>query len=223
MIVSFSKQFIFIHNPKCAGTSLREIFNDYNPAGLLFNSNQELDIYRVENAELLRSGDEQQRALSLKTHDTIMDAQEVLSDSTFTQFFKFGFVRNPWDREVSHYHFIRSWQEHRFHLQVMALNTFDDYVNWRSDNPELYDMSQHKYFLDKEGNLLMDYIGRYESLSDCIRLITQKLGISVIEVPHLNQSIHEDYRSHFTDDSADKIARLHETDIKLFNYCFENN
>ena len=52
MIICDSRQFVFIHNPKCAGTSVRSALQPYDSTGLLFARHDTWNGYKVETTHL---------------------------------------------------------------------------------------------------------------------------------------------------------------------------
>src|SRR5262245_1566241 len=82
----------------------------------------------------------------------------------FESYFKFGFVRNPWDRVVSLY-------ERTEALQLRNEMSFEQFVDWiQYSSATCVHSSPHRYqldwFVDANGNLLADFIGRFERLDE---------------------------------------------------------
>lgn len=187
MIISASKRFIFIHNPKAAGTSIRRALSPWDTG----------------------------RGVRAKTkHETI---NEFLTRTQYdiSGYFVFGFVRNPWDRFSSFYHFLKGRSE-----QYPEINTVRD-VNelaQRIDEPWLRNrysiQPQHQYF-----NKRVNFIGRYEELSTTIPYISKKLGVP-IKIGHANKSANRKYVTLFTDEGREIIAGRYAKDIKLYGYTF---
>ena len=101
-----------------------------------------------------------------------------MDDRLFDRFFKFGFVRNPWDWQVSLYHFIRQRASHPQHDLVLAMGGFPEFLKWRveSFSPENL---QNTFLADAEGRLLVDFIGRFETLREDFLHLMEHLGKSV--------------------------------------------
>lgn len=94
----------------------------------------------------------------------------------FETYFKFGFVRNPWDRVVSLY-------ERAEGLQFRNTMSFDEFVDWiqYSSSTCLYPTPhrhQLDWFVDPSGNVLADFIGKFERLDEDWAFVAQKLGIA---------------------------------------------
>ncbi|MEY4195881.1 MAG: hypothetical protein RLZZ226_2249, partial [Pseudomonadota bacterium] len=78
---------------------------------------------------------------------------------------------------------------------------------------------QSEMITDANGKLLVDFLGRYESLAADFDRIRDKLGIAE-RLPHVNKSQHEDYRNYYNDHTRDLVAEHFQTDIALFGYEF---
>ena len=159
-------------------------------------------------------------------HAKIIAAKEMLPQELFDQLFKFAFVRNPWDLQVSSYHHIRRERPH-----LMAhINNFEQFINWKLDPERPYQFhidtsieQQSDYLIDLHGKLLTDFIGRYENLSDDFNTICNKIGIKTAVLPHRRKATDrdKDYRSYYTDALAGKVAAHFQQDIELLGYSFE--
>ena len=105
----------------------------------------------------------------------------------FQQLFKFAFVRNPWDLQVSSYHHLR---RERPHL-LAEHSEFGDFLRWKLNPGRPYQFHidtslecQSDYVTDLRGELIVDYIGRYETLHEDFAEICQRIGIGPVTLPH---------------------------------------
>jgi hypothetical protein len=136
----------------------------------------------------------------------------------FSSFFKFGFVRNPWDRVVSLY-------ERTEPLQVKDKMTFEQFVDWiEYSSATCIHSSPHRYqldwFVDGSGNILADFIGRFERFENDWAVIAQKLGITK-SLPHVRANPRpRPYTDYYTDRTRDVIGKKFEVDIAYFGYKF---
>ena len=111
----------------------------------------------------------------------------MLPKQFYDSLFKFAFVRNPWDLQVSSYHHI---QRERPHLLKEA-ETFDAFLRRKFDpeRPWQYHIDtsitpQSDYLVDLKGNLIVDFIGKYETLQQDFTHCCQVIDIPTIELPH---------------------------------------
>lgn len=143
-----------------------------------------------------------------------------LPPGVFESCFRFSFVRNPWDWQVSLYHWYRDHPEHRMHEMVRKMS-FDDYAEWRADTPPIY--YQLSYLMDEKGELLVDYVGRFENLQNDFSEICSKIGVrSELQEVNITRSRQKrDYRAYFTDRSRELIGETYARDVDFFGYSFE--
>jgi len=150
----------------------------------------------------------------------------LLSDTKKRDYFAFGFVRNPWDRMVSLYHFRcqKDNQNHKFDQQrlidlgfekclltgILGINT----PPW--DQPSLNMTNDAMTWLDG-----CDYIGRYESLQSDFDIISDRIGIERKQLPHTNSSKHQDYREYYSQEMIEYVAETHSRTIETFGYVFD--
>lgn len=167
-------------------------------------------------------------------HIMVRDYQIVYKKSEFQDYFKFTFVRNPWDRLVSAYHYLReggfnSSDEIWAKNNLLRYKDFDDFTrNWvNRDNiySMLHFIPQHNFVcLPNRLEPVVDYIGRLENIKNDFDYIKQRLGIST-ELIHYNdsQSRVTDYKTYYTQETIEIVATAYKEDIKLFNYTFDNS
>ena len=161
---------------------------------------------------------------TLLLHAKARDARKELTPEAFDAFFKFAFVRNPWDLQVSMYHFILREPEAPRHDEVKALGSFDAFVEWVLATAEPYPKGitkfQSEMISDSDGKLLVDFIGRYETLSRDYAEVCKRVGIDA-PLPHLNKSVHRDYRSYYNARTRALVEQHFKSDIELFGYSFD--
>jgi len=206
MLVSKSNKIVFVHIQKTGGSSVREILR----------------------AQL---GDSEE--VGFKHDWACWHYKEIPG---WDECFKFAFVRNPWDRLVSWYSMIvqnkvllnqsrnRLWE-----YVIREANTFDEFI--RNCTLEIDDFDGRKGFLynqldyltDNDGNLLVDFIGKYETFEDSMQYVMRSLRLTGDAVfTHENRSKHKHYSSYYTEDLKNIVAERYAKDIKYFGYTFES-
>jgi len=150
----------------------------------------------------------------------------MLPKEVFERLFKFAFVRNPWDLQVSSYHHIR-----RERPQYLGGNeSFETFLRWKLDPERPYqyhvDTSielQSDYLIDLHGNIIVDFIGRYEELQQDFETACRRIGIPTPTLPHRRQAKdrNKDYRRYYTDDTATLVADHFRRDIEILQYSFD--
>ena len=170
-------------------------------------------------------------------HMTIDQYQLVFSRNEFKTYFKFAFVRNPWDRLVSAYHFMKEggfgaddqkWAE----KNLAEYHDFGDFVkgwlnrkNIQSPSSVVHFLPQFKFVCTKDNVPAVDFIGYFENLEEDMAYIRDRLGISGRELLFLNKtrSRRQDYRSYYTEETKNIVADVYREDVRIFGYDFENN
>lgn len=155
---------------------------------------------------------------------------QQLDPEKFQRYFKFTFVRNPWDRAVSAYTYLAkggsaaSEDDRHWAAFVNQFDSFDDFVcQWM--NPENVMRNalftpQLVFLRDSFGQLNIDFVGRFEHLQHDFDSVARKLGVNS-ELPHLNQSRSASYHRFYTDRSRKIVADVYAQDIAEFNYQFD--
>lgn len=217
MLLSIRYKFLFVHIAKTGGTSIRAALSPYKWK----------DPYRIPLflCSRMSSLSHHRLACKLPRHAKAIAAYEMLPRELFNELFKFAFVRNPWDLQVSSYHHI---QRERPNL-LKDIGNFEDFLHWKLDpsrRPYQYiiDTSielQSDYLIDLNGNIIVDFIGRYERLEEDFQEACTRIGITPPRLPHKRQARDRTtYQKYYTDETAELIARHFKRDIKMFGYTF---
>ena len=208
MIISKSHNFIFVHIPKTGGSSIHAVLNQYRWKAPL----------PVRAA--WRFGLRKYRPFyyGIPGHAKALEIREMLPSEIFDTFFRFAFVRNPWALQVSMYHFILQ-SSHRDTKVVSSKSGFREYVHWLRDKPE-YDL-QSDFVTDENGELLVDYIGRLETIQEDFTSICDAIGVSKIYLPVKNISSHAGYKKYYDDETIEIIGNMYARDIERFGYIFD--
>jgi hypothetical protein len=212
MLLSHYKRFYFIHVPKSAGMSVRK--------ALLPECVQNGPLWKIYNPlahwVLGRTLGSYRDRVPFTKHVT---AQDQLKLSGYLKdYFGFSFVRNPWDREVSLYHYILKADDHHRGRVVRSLGSFENYIYWRKRLSK--DRPQTRWTHDAAGHQLVNFIGRYERLTDDFAEVCKIVGITVT-LGRENATRHKDYRCYYSDETAEIVASLYHNDCRVFGYTFD--
>lgn len=149
----------------------------------------------------------------------------------FRNYYKFAFTRNPWDRIVSSFHFLkkggvtkhdRAWA----HKNLKDYDDFESFVldlrskkvakrvlSWRHFKP------QYEYLCIRGTKIAVNYVGSMENIDEDFKKVSNKIGVNST-LGHLNKSKHKSYKDYFNDRTRNIVAKLYKNDIDLFNYKF---
>jgi hypothetical protein len=218
MLLSLKYNFLFVHIAKTGGTSIRDSLWRYKWA----------DPYRIPQFLCSRLSEMTGHKIGAKfpRHAKLIAAKEMLPADVFDRLFKFAFVRNPWDLQVSSYHHIR---RERPHL-ITHIDSFEGFLRWKFDParaPQYHaDMSielQSDYLVDLHGQRIVDFVGRYEVLVEDFEEACRRIGIRCPELRHSRRAVdrRKDYRGYFNDATAELVAEHYRQDIEAFGYVFD--
>ena len=82
------------------------------------------------------------------------------------------------------------------------------------------DAYQVNQLCDAQGKLLMDYVGKLETLDEDWKFICERIGIPHVELPRKNVSVKRPYTDYYTPETRDLVARHWAQEIELFGYTF---
>jgi hypothetical protein len=151
-------------------------------------------------------------------------------------YFKFTFVRNPWGRLYSAFTYFNkttSSTAHRDHRwasqQLQGIHSFNEFVLALANDEYRRKIKQYDHFRDQidwlmyHDRIAMDYIGRFERLSDDFQHICHKIGVKC-KLPHLNPSVPPgtDYKKAYTASMVEIVGDMYRQDIKLLGYRFDD-
>lgn len=209
MLISDSHEFIFVQMRKVASSSMQSILLPLclpPPRGRLAHLRSRARLQWNYQKHCFR------------THDDILAARKRMPEEVFNRYFKFAFVRNPWERLLSEYHYILSRPEHGRHRRVAGLDGFQAFIRMQIPRRDAYQLNM---LCDSKGNLLMDFVGKLENLEADWRTVCETIGIPFQSLPHRNVSEHVSYRESYDQASIDLVARYWAEEIELFGYSFE--
>ncbi len=217
MLISLKYKFLFVHIAKTGGTSIRVALRRYK-----WNDPYRIPLFICSRMSALFA---HKLACKIPRHAKVITAYEMLPRELFNSLFKFAFVRNPWDLQVSSYHHIK--RERPYLLK--GIDTFEEFLLWKLDPNRPYhyiiDTSiqlQSDYLIDLEGNVLVDFIGRYESLHEDFDEACKRIGIKTPKLPHKRRAADRShYKEYYTDKTAELIAEHFRKDIEMFGYSFD--
>jgi len=157
-------------------------------------------------------------------HLTALELRDRLGDRRWADRFSFGFVRNPWDRVVSHYHYrVKTNQtglgDRPIPFEEWVVRAYGEQDPAYCDQPKMF-MPQFRWLCDHEDRQIVDFVGRFERLHDDFAEVARRIGIEA-SLPHLKRSVHRDFRELYSAETRDLIGRRFEGDIERYGYRFE--
>jgi len=208
MPISHKHKVIFVHIPKTGGGSIEQalgVWGSSNRGG----TKKDSDI-------LYGYGTDPNAALQ---HLTASEINALVPAAVYEAYFKFSVVRNPFDRLVSEY-----WWQKKEGMKLFFKEFLLKEVLPKKEEQKHY-MDQYKFITDENGNVIVDFVARFETLSDDIKYIFHRVGINkrlkyVHRVKSLNWGRYSDY---YDKETLDLVAKLYSKDIEFFSYKAESN
>lgn len=157
------------------------------------------------------------------TYRTFQQAQSYLFDS----YYKFCFVRNPFDRLVSAYEYLKKGGNQNSDLYFKNLidekyPTFDSFVLNYLDHDKIHSQlllkPQYVFIFNEKDECMVDFIGRFENINNDFDVISKKLNI-VTELKKTNSSDRVSYVAYYQNsDVKNKVVKLYRKDFELLGY-----
>lgn len=127
--------------------------------------------------------------------------------------FSFAFVRNPMERFLSacNYNNISDYEG----LSTSIIKNPDWVSKYNVHNVEHF-FTQSHFITDWEGNIIVDFLGRYENLKEDIeRLKLENIDLSGYEV---SEPLSKNYNTILTDKTRSNIRSIYKEDFELLKY-----
>jgi len=205
MLLSHTKKCIFIHIPKNAGSSIQQSLTPpLNDSTIITGLNDD-DIF---------------------FHATMRQMYQKYGNK-LDSYFKFSIVRNPWDRMWSFYRFtlnrwptaIKGYDFKKFLLEFpsnMPLSHLPHESILRTQ-----ERSQLDWLTDENGVLIVDYIGKYETLNEDFTKICKKLNVINTTLKWIRKVDGEHYSTVYDNETIEFIEKNYKKDIDMFGYQYE--
>lgn len=228
MIISHKYKFIFIKTKKTAGTSVelalsrlcgdQDIITPVGPAdekirkdlGIRGPQNYHVPLSSYKPADWIIYTFRNRKKFN--AHMAAKKIKSIVGENIWNDYYKFCFVRNPWDRVLSLYY---------FHNKVPPRISISEYINSgapftpKKNNALLYMI---------DGSIAVDKICYYENLNEELDGISVRLGFpEKLSIPHSSNRTRSDkrhYREILSPEDSEKISGAYFDEINLFNYKY---
>jgi hypothetical protein len=245
MIISHSREFIFLKPRKVAGTSVEVALSRHTLEGDVVTPMGEFDA-RWDEDQYTHPG---RHWPGLRRHATLREIRKYVGDEVWRCYFTFSIVRNPWDLVVSKYHwatrpgspnlplgqslvrFLRRPRKVSRNFSRLGRTLIPKLVDtekipfpvFAKYMLRYYEMNDGFYF-NGDGTLGLDHVLRYENLTEDFGRVCERLGIPDTPLPFLKTKTRPKgthYSEYYDDESRERVARVHRRQIEAFGYTFE--
>lgn len=164
----------------------------------------------------------------LPYHYTARQYRVIFGRKRFNAFYKFTFVRNPWDRLYSAYSYLKGggWNAEDAQWAQDNLSEFDNFndfvLNWLTPErlySHIHLWPQLDFICDDRKRPIIDELFYFESIEDGFQAISRRIGVEN-ELSHTNASKRVGYRDVYSKEAIDKVALLYAEDIHCLGYEF---
>ena len=212
MVISYVRRFLFVHVYKAAGMSIEAALRAYDVRSALHGYPPE------EQRRLLGEVGFNPAILDMQRHVFARELRDTLGLEAFARLFKFAFVRNPWDLQLSLYHFNLAHPEFPAHARAAGAGSFEAYIMGMA--AKRHPVGQQRQFLvDGDGKPLVDFIGRFENLVSDFARVCDRLGLAHLSLDHINKSQHDPWPTRYSRAMFDRVREIHRPDIEYFGYA----
>jgi len=213
MQISFEHNFLFVHIPKTGGTSIRSALEPYQTDASSAFPNPVLRRLGINVNHYLGG----YRSFQFRKHERIKTGARRLPSDVFDAMFKFCFVRNPWDLLVSNYSYVKCKKQHKRYRRTSSLS-FAEFIEFAVAKEIGF---QKPIVSTTSGELLVDRVGKFETLVEDFQSMASKLQIDA-KLPHLNRVTRPNYREYYDRRSIARVTDCYRDDIEAFEYEFDS-
>ena len=214
-MINHNNKYILIHIPKNAGSSMEISLGGYEKEHHLWGLEDGVPLQHLTAHRL-------KHRINSTTGTT----------SIFDNYFKFTFVRNPFSKCVSEYFWVKNHPglgetlDFKAWVRTKLRKLIEEEINKTSTQPDIkmHNLEQYRFIYSPAGEVMVDYIGRFENLQQDFNIICDKIGIPQRQLPHECKAGHKDYKhytEYYDDETREIVAKCYAKDIEYFGYSFQ--
>lgn len=148
-------------------------------------------------------------------HISARQIRPHLSDEDWDSYFKFGFVRNPFDRFVSTCFFLNRDDPN---FAARAMGFMKSALTVPRFRQRILVTPQNLQLSDSSGCIALDYVGRYENLQSSYDEVCSRVGIPSEKLPVKNTSKHAAFTDYYDEELHAIVANFYADDLRAFDY-----
>ena len=215
MIISRGRKYIFVHIPKTGGTALTLALESRAMKDDILIGDTPKAVTRRRRLKNV------QAAGRLWKHSTLADIDGLLRADELDDFLIFTLVRNPWDRMVSYYHWLRVQSFDHPAVDLARRLEFAAFVADPQTQIAFRGWNYGRYMCDTSGVEHQALFIRLEDMTAELAPLEAHLGFRLDEVAQVNVSDRgRDYRQYYSEATKELVADMCAPDIARFGYAY---
>lgn len=164
-------------------------------------------------------------------HTTLDEYLNIFEPACINHYFKFTIVRNPWDRLVSAFFFLKNGGMDKkdragFVKEFGHLTDFKSFVKIWVNKDNIWRWHQFRpqfhYMLETREKIRLDFVAFLENIDLDFPRIARRMGLDC-SLPKSNSSDHGSYMDYYDDETANIVANAYAEDIRMLGYNFDNS
>jgi chondroitin 4-sulfotransferase 11 len=201
-MISHKHKCIFVHIPKTGGSSIENVFLGKSvPPKYQYSYKKRKYHFKIN-----------------EQHAFPHEMRRCYGITSWSEYFKFIIVRNPWERFVSYrFHMLN----HNLLHKDISFNSFVNMFFDKNKNP--IKKEKHRAMIEPCMSWItddIDYIMRLESIDLEFNIVCDKIGIPRQKPPHIGKTNHKHYTEYYNEETKQIIAEKYAKDIEHFGYGF---
>jgi len=204
MIISHKYKFIFIKTTKTAGTSIEVALSKLC---------DEKDIVTPIIPPIVDHTPRNYEGFF--NHISALKIKNQISPKLWDSYYKFCFERNPFDKSLSYYFWMK------YDKKIDESIEFNEFCR-NFGKQEL--PSDFGKYTDEKGNLMVDFIGKYETLLTDLSKV-----LDILQIPFEGKLTREkdtrflrdkDYRKYYDEETKTLVEKIFKNELEMFDYKF---
>ena len=235
MIMSHKHKFIFFKTRKTASTSIEIALSKYcGPDDIITNLPEPDEAIRKslghpgpQNWEIGKSLQMHTGHRHIQQHSPAYSIMKWIDVEVWKSYFKFCFIRNPFDAAISRYWWDKSRSSINSLRHILPMTHNDPFpcdINVFIKNISSTILSNWEIYGQDDGTVLMDFVGRYETLQDNLSQVSETLGLGNIDLPDAKRQHRKDYRHYSCVLNAESRAKIEQSckrELEPMDYRWE--
>jgi len=195
MIISHTHKFIFLKSVKTAGTSVEAVLSNQCSGDDIVTPLNDYRHNRDEKGKFIHHSMNAEGFRDIGQHVDALTIKSRVPKEVWSEYYKFSIIRNPWDRAISNFY----WAERQnpaikprkrfYHYLGIPFNELEKIKKLFAEFVRNGKWKNNDRFYTIDDQLCVDFVIRYERLSDDFNQVCKTLGLPADDLPHLKTGI----------------------------------